>query len=416
MSLFIHGRRWYFRLVPKDGGKSLMDDHTQDEINKSLIICYSAGTLPNGSKSFNKKGNPRKLYSLFDDYIDLYKYMEQFLPHQRCFFEMIPGEKPQKPKFDVDAKGKDEKEVDGLIDCLLTSIVASLKEMGRDVVPSRDIAIYTSHGKTTRSYHIVVYGYYCDNVWESFAFYQKVVTKISHPLVECVDRAVYSSRQQFRVLGSEKYDSGRTKTLVDTFSIDGDVYTHHIPKGQPPHLHHLRTSLIQFISDSERLPSLKIETKVRRERKEICEDDLDRMINLFFDNFEDADAFAVRCTLPTSVVLDRIRPSHCPTCSKIHETENPFLFLEDSVVYFSCRRTFERTYVGVIGSNDEPDVELVYGPDAGVTITEMMTTKKEVVVLTTDQILELLNQPLPKHTSKTPKKKKMSVNELLDLL
>lgn len=350
MSFNILGKRWYYCLVPKDGRRCLLDDFTKDKVDESLIICYASGVLPNGNESLNAKGNPRKLYSLFDDYIDLYKYMELFDPKLRCFFELIPGEKPQKPKFDVDLK----EESDDLIQALLSSIKTTLIQLKQTFNPNKDICIYTSHGESKRSYHIVVNGFYCDDVWEAQAFYFEVMSRIDHPLKESIDRAVYSSRQQFRVLGSQKFESGRPKTLQSTFEIDGDKFEYFVPANQPRVLHDLRTSLVQFTSDSIRLPSLKKEVK-RQEYKGVSDDDLDRMINLFFDAFPDSDAFSVRSTTLSSVILARHRPTYCHACERTHEAENPYLFLERGIVYFSCRRSFLRSFVGVLEEQKEFD-------------------------------------------------------------
>jgi hypothetical protein len=74
-----------------------------------------------------------------------------------------------------------------------------------------------SHSALKRSWHIVIDGYCVENAQEAKAFYERVwelaprsVNANGH---RCLDDAVYSSFQAFRLLGSQKRGSGRPKVL-----------------------------------------------------------------------------------------------------------------------------------------------------------------------------------------------------------
>lgn len=358
--MYLFKRRWYHRLVKTEGQKSLSDDYSMNELEKGIIVCWSSNKLLDGSTFVNQKGKPRKIYSLFRDYLELYDYMGLFKDEYKCFFEMIPGHKSQKIKFDIDLKDESKfDEIVGLVEMLVKSIIEQFREMKKKIDVSKNILIYTSHGPSQKSYHIVVDGYCFANIWEVKCIFEKILQRIDHPLKSSIDEAVYSSNQQFRIIGNQKCGSGRPKTLLETFEIDGISYKHYIPNDQPKPYHVLRSSLIGFTSDSVQLPLLHI-IKYERKSYDVDDEKLEKMLKLFFDTFEGSDAFSLREIMSGYVVLDRNRESYCKSCKTVHEGENPYLFLEKgTVVYFSCRRSLKRQFVGCLSTFQSPSFSLL---------------------------------------------------------
>ena len=44
------------------------------------------------------------------------------------------------------------------------------------------------------------------------------------------------------------------------------------------------------------------------------------------------------------VILERLYPSHCEICERIHEKQNSFLFLIEDKVYWNCWRCEGKNY------------------------------------------------------------------------
>lgn len=408
-------KKWYYRLV-SGSGHSLEDEYTTEELHSGIIVCWSSSSLPDGSEFVNSKGKSRKVYTLFDDYIELYNYMKEFDIEYKCFFEMIPGEKAQKIKFDLDLKDVSGfGEIGELIEELLVSIQRVLAGLGHTIIPDQHLLVYSSNSETQRSYHVVVDGLYCANVWEVQAFYDRIVGSMEHPLKDdVIDRAVYSSNQQFRILGSQKYGSGRPKILDSS-------WPHTIPSDQPAPYHLLRSSLVGFTSDSVQLPPIYVKPQ-RVINYQTDEEDLHKALKIFFEQFEDRDCFDLREVLPNYIVLNRLRPSYCNVCSKSHEAENPYLYVENGGIYFSCRRSLGRTFVGLIETPIPEELP----------INRVPTTSTDSINLAMDELLDKLDGTVQTDLSKPeplyhlfeegpegppkPNKRKERLASILDLL
>src|SRR5665647_2354513 len=69
--------------------KGLLDDYPLDYIESKLVVCASTSET-------------ERYFSLFESYIDFIKYYETIDLINRHFYEVIFGELPQKPHFDLD--------------------------------------------------------------------------------------------------------------------------------------------------------------------------------------------------------------------------------------------------------------------------------------------------------------------------
>ena len=78
---------------------------------------------------------------------------------------------------------------------------------------STDILIFTSHNENKKSYHIIIDHYYHMNNLEAKAFYNEIISKISPNFTKFIDHSVYSSIQQYRIVGSQKVNSNRPKII-----------------------------------------------------------------------------------------------------------------------------------------------------------------------------------------------------------
>ena len=405
-AVMIRDKHWYFRLkrteddttadtqaipvnpdVPRKRSpkraKGLMDDYKLEQIESKLVISMITPT------------NIR-LYALFDSYIEFASFSIKYPPERRTFYEVALGEFPQKPRYDLDINIADlpaGTNIDELSEQLkdtvieLTMNVLSEKDVRLDL--AKDILVFTSHGDTKRSYHIVINNYCHYHHKEARALYDQVVARFPEPMkpyVKFVDSAVYSSKQQFRIVGSQKAGSGRPKKFLSTWNYKGQTIEHtYIEK--PENANHefmlqLEESLLTHTSSCYLLPSLidpdddglGVMSKARYDMENIPMDLAkkalemcaaygggtihDRRFPYTLDNIKGG-----------IVCLKRTQASMCRICSRVHEHENPYLVVAGEgtakSVYFYCRRAplNKKLYLGKL-----EDLEALPPPQSAVAV------------------------------------------------
>lgn len=378
----INDRTWFYRLVQSVYGKrSLMDYYSLDQIANHLVVCYTPEKLPGQTKPFlTKRGTQGRLFSLFDSYLEFYQYMKKIESKDRCFYELIFGELPQKPHFDIDIDHEDaEKQYpdenvvqlgESLIELIIFSCIEVLKEYDVEISIEKDILLYTTHSNHKQSYHLIINNKCHDGNREAQEFCKLVVQKISTitngKYVEFIDKKVYSPRQQFRIIGNQKVKSGLVKIFHETFVYNGKKYTHiYNEDAIDPSLKLniiLYESLISFTSGCSYLPYFVKPTDTintfNYNDSSYFTEDLDNLtykycIELLHKHF-DPSFFSIQETRGKTIFLKREKPSFCSICNRVHKAENPFLIILSNKLYFDCRRSGhhrngERLLLGIIG-------------------------------------------------------------------
>lgn len=383
--LIIHDKRWYFRLVPGKTGeykraRALMDDFDLNEISHHMVVCFTPDTLPGRRRPFrNKDGKPIRIYAFFDSYLEFFEYMQKFPPTERAFYEIIFGELPQKPHFDIDIDRTDfislypDDDLDTGAEFVREAVVAACVEVLAEnmviIDLHRDILLYSSHGPDKRSYHLVLNNKCHDGHREAKAFYDAVVSKVrsitAGKYLEFIDKSVYSPRQQFRLVGCQKHGSGRPKVFYEQFWYQGQLYTHtyneDVTDMTMKKLTIIYESMVSFTSGCVFLPSLIPPKPINQNNLGDLPDLEYNVANQCLTMLREkmsASPFPSRDThgnpimrTPTCpfslkeirghlILLKRDGPSHCPICKRDepHENENPFLFIVGGKVYWDCRR------------------------------------------------------------------------------
>ena len=225
---------WYFLKDNSNNNKTtkgLFSVHPRSTLQNKLLICWD----------FPEKNKTQKIYSLFNTYIDFVKYCLILPEHLRCFYELVIGEYPQKPHFDLDLNLK-EYDLDSIkqkeiLDNIITVIIETLDKKGVVLNLKKDICLYSSHGEHKISYHIIINNYFHVNNKEAKAFYYEVINQLPKEYWEnkWIDPQVYSATQQFRCLGSQKYNTNRKKILVKKWRYINEEIIHESPeKGEDP--------------------------------------------------------------------------------------------------------------------------------------------------------------------------------------
>lgn len=355
--LIIKNIRWYYRLIPKEDKKGLFSDYPRNTLKNNLLVRWTYK---------NKYSNKIALFGLFKSYLDFAIFSLSLKQEDRCFYEIILGEYPQKPHFDVDI---DNTKINGkqVVDSLITSIMNNLKKHNIEINLKKDVLIYTSHGKNKQSYHIIINNYCHSNNKEAKNFYDKIITNVPVEYRQWIDRSVYSPTQQFRLIGSQKRNDTRIKTFQKKFSYLDQTITHQYYENPEDKNHafiiELEESMIGLkLSKCAILPVF--ESQQKRAKYENTDSDVtvsdatDAMILLASKagiSIENSRFPYKLSDINGPVVsLKRLKPSRCKICNRVHHHENPYLMIlgEDRHVYFHCRRSLEdkKLYVGKLGN------------------------------------------------------------------
>ena len=361
--LIIHDKRWYFRLVAGKNGdykraKSLMDDYPLNTIAQHMVICFTPDRIPGQNKPFrNREGKQIRIYAFFDSYLEFHKYREKFDQKDRAFYEVIFGELPQKPHFDIDIdleeclKSYPNENIDEIGEILkqavITGCIEVLNENMISVDLERDMLVYSSHGTNKRSYHIVINNKCHDGNKEAKAFYDVVVEKVklitNNKYSEFIDHGVYSPRQQFRLLGCQKNDSNRPKIFNEQFIYQNKLYTHRynedVTDPAIKEITKIYESMVSFCSGCIYLPSL-IPSKTISENNLDNLPDLESSViqycfNLLREKMESClrplgvnnnfCPFSFHEVKGHIIVLKRDHASVCPICKKVHQKQHPYM-------------------------------------------------------------------------------------------
>lgn len=387
---WIEEKKWYFYLKPNVNypkTPALLSEMPLERLTKALTVCHTRYILPDGTRRTN--GKEFKLYSYFENYVDFYCYMNRLHIHDRSFFEVIFGSYTQKPHFDIDMKVEDiksrypEEDVDTVSKCVLDTLIIScievLKEVKVNVDIETSVLIYTSHSAEKRSFHVLLNRMYHRNNVQAKNFYFHVMDtfgkKTGKKYVEFVDKAVYSVKQQFRMLGSQKPGTGRIKTFQPTFEILDKTYSHvyyeELEDDILLDLCKLYESLVSFVSGCSMLPDFKEKEKAVQQsifnylpkQKEgpsiLLEIDAD-IGELAFRKLKqimDPCPFSYHREVNKNiVVLVRDFPSLCPNCKTVHDHQSPFLSItEKGHIYWNCRqgkKEDKKLYVGQLSEEE----------------------------------------------------------------
>lgn len=375
-------QRWYFLLKKKeilnDSGKSfkrsraLLEDHPLDTLREKLLVHMT-----------NSEGT--RLFSVFNSYIDFGRYQLKFKPENRCFYETVLGDFLQKPHFDIDINLSENPNInsDDVINNLIDSIIKVLLNVKIEINLSQDILIFTSHNDVKKSFHVIVDHYNHMNNLEARAFYDDVIANINPLLTKFIDWAVYSKKQQFRIVGSQKLNSNRPKVFNESWVYHDKQINYQYVEEPESDGHRmilqLESSLITQISSCRTLPSflkIKEENGIKKQynngdTEEITKDIAIRALTLLAEKagmtLNDR-KFPYRfLSIEGGIVsLKRVLPSKCRICNRIHENENPYLLIVgiELGIYFNCRRSDKNWFVGKlneqqigIGNENENEIE-----------------------------------------------------------
>ena len=384
--MYIRGRQWYYFIKseadrPDSTGKGLLDDYSQQNLSSMLVCCME------------HPRDGRKLYTVFDSYLDLGMAMKDVAPEVRHFHEVIFGQGYQKPHFDIDVEPRPSDEV---AQRFLDQLISAIQEIF-DLWPSlkfslrKHVIVCSSHGATKLSYHIIIDGFIHTSYQEAEDFCYLVRSKLSPEFQGWLDVGIYTKLHQLRVVTSVKRDTARVKEFQTAWQFkDRTVeFEYLMPPENDDHaqMMQLQSSLVTYISGCRSLPTIRdavpesvhllpYRRPATENYHEISDETAKAAIRLLAELAETTPSsrnfpYRYQTTRGGLILLQRLRPSHCRICERRHRSENPYLIVTAKhQVYFCCRRNKDgrRLYVGDLGTSEFTVPEL---PTSGLPITEV---------------------------------------------
>ena len=379
--------RYYYK------SNALLDSYNIDYLRNKLIISSVSG-VDKDNKNIYK-------FTFFDTYIDFAKYQAYIKPINRCCFEYIQGIYPQKPHFDIDINLVEHNYFDNnmfieLRNELIASIDSVLIDNNVEIDLYKDICIYTSHSSKKMSCHIIVDHYYHANNIEAKAFYNSVVNRMTPEYKQFIDNAVYSSRQQFRIIGNQKFGSNRPKIFHTEWDFNGTRIKYifntdsnsefNSDKGNV--LYMIKSSLISWIEDCKPLPIFRDDEKIEidvsqtncinymakikhtlnnksntiynYDNNKLNKDEVISTMNIFtkyIKQYSKLIPFKIDRVNGSSIFLKRIYKSYCPVCdTNTHESIGSYLIITgyNRQIRLMCHRdeTKKKIHIGYLGELD----------------------------------------------------------------
>lgn len=302
--------RWYGNLLSKHLNGLLRNTKSTGD---DLIICL--------------QGEQFRQFAMFSP---LYTFVNHILKTplvERCFYEVIMGNSPQKPYYDIDISDKsvsieDAKE---MINDLKRSILLDSR------IKENDILIFSSNGSDKISFHVVVNNWCLPDYVSNKVYCHRVINNMKSPLRKFIDENVYKSVQQLRTFSS-------TKRGVDRFKILESKHDFNINKNE--RLNFFNTILASLVSNTKSSKILEYTEVIKRvynsDLGDLSDEDISIVDNL---DFIIDGTFTVGEINGRIIPLKRTRPSFCKLCDRDHQNENPYLIFNENNIIFHCRRT-----------------------------------------------------------------------------
>ena len=356
--LLLAGQKWYYKLVSNDNNRgkrtrALMDDYPIAKLVDKLVIALIIKS-PKYSRS-DEEGK-LYLYTCFGSYVEFGVYMSKFPVEERCFFEIVIGQSPQKARFDIDIDRSKNREItsEEIINNLIENINEILLKYEIKLDLRRDILIFNSHSLKKLSNHVIINNYYHINNNEAKAFYELVINQMDPKLTEFVDHSVYKPTQQFRIVGCKKMGVNPTKMLEEVWIYKGEKVEYEYIETPTSSGHklmlQLEASLLSYVRSCVMLPEFIPKEQRRMSNMEMSEEtvtleEAQQALNLYaaYGGITVSDKrfpYKFMGIKNNLLLLKRMKPSKCPICMRIHEHENTFLSVigEERTVYFYCHR------------------------------------------------------------------------------
>ena len=276
------------------------------------------------------------VFAKIDPY-DFYKLHIITPPDEQCYYEIIHGDRHQKPHFDVDYRGN-QYDKNFILETLLNAIDEEMKSRNFNVIPIDDFMIFESHGDEKISFHVIMPRFFHISHLQSKKFYLDVMRRIQiNDKEKIYDPMVYSVHQQFRIYRSTKIKRKRYKILTSQYVFRGSSVFQKAPETHGEINEIFIRSFVSVITNQIPL----------KEKDVVYKQDLhidypyDSLVTLLRKYLPGE--VEIKKKILNTIMLKRLKSTFCNMCKRNHENENPYVFIKKEytgryTALYNCRR------------------------------------------------------------------------------
>ena len=303
--------------------------YTAKELKNNPKLQGKAEFIEIAYQVLRKDGTPTYRFGYVKSYKDLLQLDKSHL------YEVVTDDKPLKIFFDVDFdKGEPKYIVDTGIQFIIDEI-ENVYEHEEGKKPR--VIVLESHRPGKWSYHIILpdIGYTMDYVRNFFTIVKSRTAEIYQ---YAMDQSVYSSRRNFRILGSSKITS-KTSILVKSTTLGcqdyDDVETFIQNTENLECVKHKIKEIEQLTGKTIKATALN-QTKTQQKNDEMMGVRKCVALSKVLESYPE---FTIRST-GKLCVLNRVMSSMCEFCERQHDTDNThFIYkTKDKTYYMMCRK------------------------------------------------------------------------------
>lgn len=317
--------------------------------NDAFPVCLEEENKIPGADPIKNFGVFRSAFTLFTECIKTVLAL-------RCFYEIIRGYLSQKHYVDIDIKLEDDpldnphahtvEEKINIANIIVQEYISAISTLKPEIQPT-DILVFNSNSTSKRSYHIIVDRWYFPSATQNKEFFNECIQLIPISHRKYFDDRMYKKVQQFRLFLSTKCGKNRMKTIdpQSTWKFEGELKSNYAILREI-----FYASLITNTGGCRLIPYKQKERMENVPSRDLENKEYNLVLSLF-KTFKDFNKFEVLGLRGTLIPLKRRCSSYCEICQRVHDNENPFLFLSfDNNLYFNCRRNDNSLLIGNINS------------------------------------------------------------------
>ena len=276
--------------------------------------------------------NNKRYYTSFESVDSLERWYRQLSDEERTCHEVIAGER-RKLVIDIDGEEDGSYEFYDFARHIVSRIQCVFLDMEIGVLQTKDVIVYNMCSESKISYHAIV-----ANMTFSADTCRGLCAIISHGQIweSLVDYAVYKRVQHIRIEGSTKYGQRRWKNIHEDDErtcCNGSMVSKNFNKS-------LLSNVCGVMHSS-------VEYKIKAQKYNFrAPSDIFSMTQLLTKHSEIFRDFKVRRISGNRVFLDRIRPSMCIKCDRVHMRENAMICLS-----LDSEKISKRVFTGTVKTN-----------------------------------------------------------------
>lgn len=272
-------------------------------------------------------------FDVYDDFKSWYR-INCYGKSLSCF-EIIK-EGPQKFRLDIDNKIRMNK--DDIIRLVQSvSIFFNKIKIKAQIIACGNVN--SSGGIVGIGYHIIADVFFASSK-DVYAAVRKYVDSYGTEWKNCIDMCVYKTNQAFRMIGSTKQLKNEYKRAMFLYTDkvlaipdEYDIILHtmcswpynHRSNDIKVHEFERASNVVQSCRDMNRHVSLDAISIIEQ---------LNQIIH--------GAKFKLRKRQGNLLVLDSCSPYYCLTCQRFHDSENPYVLINNKTYKFFCRRMSDR--------------------------------------------------------------------------